>query len=144
MLMCTPQYWTPGIEGDANMETHKKSVLHDKNAVRFLRYLSCFSALPIFLRHPGKFRNAQGFTANGFGQSGSGDAVDDLRLGKAAEARGQAVDQGFSPLGKAGVYHLEEQLFVGDGAGGRSPAPEGDDRRGDLGLGNEAGGGHVE
>ena len=29
------------------METHKKSVLHDKNAVRFLRYLSCFSALPI-------------------------------------------------------------------------------------------------
>ena len=97
-----------------------------------------------FLCHPGKLRNAQRFAADGFRQSCGGDAFDDLRLGKTAEALGEPVDQCFSPLSKAGVDHLEKQLFIGNGAGRRSPAPEGDDRRGDLGLGDEAGGGHVE
>ena len=112
------------------METHKKSVLHDKNAVRFLRYLSCFSALPIFsaTRANSGMPRVSPRTVSGSPAAVMQSMICALvRLPKPEE---QAVDQCFSPLGKAGVYHLEEQLFVGDGAGGRSPAPEGNHRRG--------------
>ena len=117
------------------------------SAVRFLLIICLFlsfKSIANLLGNTGKLRNPQGFAPDVFWQSGGGDAVRNLRLAEATEAGGKTVDQRLAPLGEAGVNYLKEQLFVRNGAGGRGAAAEGDHRRGDLGLRDEAGGGHVK